>query len=127
MRLLVFGSRTFSAKDFLFEVLDTFVAAGVGPETVIEGEAPGADSLGREWAEARGIEVIKFPADWEKYGRAAGPIRNKQMLVEGEPTWGIGFIDKDFDLSRGTKNMTRQLLKAGIPVEIHRPGYTSWP
>lgn len=140
IRLLVFGSRTFGVprdpakpevalgeKTFLFDTLDLFMNECGVPEVVIEGEAPGADSLGREWAESHGIEVLKFPADWTRHGRAAGPIRNRQMLVEGKPNWGVGFIDKDLLASRGTKNMHDQLIKATVTVEIHRPGHKSWP
>jgi len=45
--------------------------------------------LGIEWAEANGIEVARFPADWDTHGRAAGPIRNQQMLDEANPTWWL--------------------------------------
>lgn len=119
MRLLVFGSRTFSDKEFMFKVLDNFPEWGPSPHVVIEGEAPGADSLGREWAEERRIQVVKYPADWAQHGRAAGPIRNRQMLVDGKPDYGIGFIDKPLQDSRGTKNMHDQLVRAGVPVLIH--------
>lgn len=126
-RMLIFGSRTFSDKQFLFDTMDMFIKAGVGPELVIEGEATGADTLGREWAESHGLPVLKFPADWDKYKRSAGPIRNRQMIVEGRPTWACGFVDKPIESSRGSLNMRNQLLRASIPVEIFRPGFTSWP
>lgn len=69
-----------------------------------------------EWAQSRGIAVHPYPADWERYGRAAGPIRNKQMLDLGKPDYGIAFYDRPRDKSRGTANMVSQLKKAGIPV-----------
>lgn len=126
MRLLVFGSRTFSDRTFLFKALDNFYRTSHPlVATVIEGEAPGADSLAREWAEHYGIEVVKYPADWAQHGRAAGPIRNRQMLLDGKPDYGIGFIDKEIEASRGSKNMRDQLLRANVPVKIFRPGYES--
>ena len=47
---------------------------------VISGKAPGADTLGEKWAHMNNVPVVPFPADWSKHGRAAGPIRNQQML-----------------------------------------------
>lgn len=47
--------------------------------TVVSGGAPGVDALGEQWAKSAGVPVVKFPADWRTYGKAAGPIRNEQM------------------------------------------------
>jgi len=80
---------------------------------VIEGEAKGADTMAREWAEHSGISVEKYPADWDTYKRAAGPIRNKQMIDEGKPDVVIGF-HQDLESSKGTKNMQTQSLKAKL-------------
>lgn len=117
MRVLVFGSRTFSDVVFLFETLDKFHAT-YDFSTVIEGEAPGADTLAREWAEVRHIDVEPYPARWEEYGRAAGPIRNTQMLLEGRPEMAFGFIDGAIINSKGSKNMWQQALKANIPTHL---------
>lgn len=117
MRLLVFGTRTFSNREALYQILDEY-DKDQRISLVIEGEAPGADSLGRDWAISRGIEVAKFPAAWDIHGRAAGPIRNRQMVVEGKPDNAIGFVDKPIDFTKGSKNMFNQLIKAGIPVSI---------
>lgn len=115
MRVLVSGSRHFSDSRLLAEVLDR-VGREQGPITeVIEGEARGADTLARLWAERRGIEVHKFPADWTAHGKAAGHIRNKQMLDEGKPDLVIAFLAPN---SRGTANMISQTEKAGVPVKV---------
>jgi hypothetical protein len=84
-----------------------------GIVAVIEGEAPGADTMAREWAEDNGVLPEKFPADWDRYGRAAGPIRNKQMLVEGKPDLVLAF-SYDLKTSRGTRNMVTQALAANV-------------
>lgn len=110
MRVLVCGSRHFSDKKLLEETLDGFDIT-----EIVEGEARGADILARGYAEERSIPVRAFPADWERYGKAAGPIRNKQMLVEGQPELVIAFRGPN---SRGTKNMINQAEKAGIPVKV---------
>lgn len=78
---------------------------------VVCGCAPGADTLGADWAVARGLSVSYFPADWKRYGPAAGPIRNKQMAENAEAL--VAFL---YQGSRGTKNMIHQATKAGLRI-----------
>jgi hypothetical protein len=116
MKVLVCGSRYWDNSNIVSAVLDE--ENDNQPFTlVIEGEASGADTMGREWAEARGIPVLPFPANWEKYGKAAGPIRNQQMLDEGQPDFVIAFTH-DIEKSRGTRDMVSRAMKADIPVRI---------
>lgn len=110
MRVLVCGSRHFNDYEKLKEVLD-----GYPISTIIEGEARGADKLSRLYAERHRIPCLPFPAQWGKFGNAAGPIRNKQMLVEGQPELVIAFRGPN---SRGTQNMINQAEKAGIPMKV---------
>lgn len=84
---------------------------------IIEGEAYGADKMARNWAIAHHISYVPYPAQWQKYGRAAGPVRNKQMLDEGKPDLVLAF-HHDIDKSKGTKDMVAIARKAGIPVEV---------
>lgn len=116
VRLLVCGGRFFKDRDLLFVTLDAFMVSHE-IEIVIEGEAPGADRLAREWAEARGIPVDRYHAHWESFGRAAGPIRNQKMLDEGKPTYAFAFYDRPRHQSKGTADMVRKLKRAGITVE----------
>lgn len=88
------------------------------PDVVIEGEARGADTMAREAAEQLGIPVLPFPADWTRFGKAAGPIRNRQMLTEGKPTEVIAF-HHDISKSRGTRDMVVQARKHGIPTAVY--------
>jgi len=120
-RVLICGSRTFVNYDTILGFVKTIPEGSV----IIEGEAKGADKLARYAAEECGYEddrILKFPADWDKYGRAAGPIRNKQMLTEGEPTHVIAFSD-DLANSKGTKNMCSTAIAASVPVFVNP---TSW-
>lgn len=110
MRVLVCGSRHFNDYIKLEEVLN-----GFGITEIIEGEAAGADRLSRVYGERHRIPVARFPADWTKYGKAAGAIRNKQMLVEGQPELVIAFRGPN---SRGTQNMINQARKAGIETVV---------
>lgn len=114
MKVLVCGSRDFDQWARLFGVLDECLKKLPLME-VVEGEAKGADTYARQWAEERGVVVHKFPADWAKHGKAAGPIRNKQMLDSGVE------LVIAFPLStmgRGTGDMVRQAQAAKIPVQI---------
>lgn len=98
----------------LYQILDS-----IRPyvSVVVSGMAPGADTHAAQWAGSRGIPVAEFPADWDTHGKAAGPIRNKQMLVEGCPERLIAFAG-----GKGTENMVQQALNAGVPCYIACPG-----
>ncbi len=77
---------------------------------IISGGAPGADTLAEVAAAELNLETTIFPADWERYGRSAGPKRNLQML-DTEPDLVIAFAG-----GRGTAHTVRHALKRGIPV-----------
>lgn len=113
MRVLICGSRHFNDYAKLFNEL--FDLNCYKWKTIIHGGARGADSLANLWAEAHNYEIECYPADWKTHGKAAGPIRNRQMLVEGKPDLVVAFLAPD---SRGTKNMIEQAEKAGIPVKV---------
>lgn len=114
MRLLVCGDRHWEDVATMRRALEALL-----PFTVIEGEAPGADRMARVEAERLGITVRRYPAYWQRYGRAAGPIRNEQMLTEGRPTHVLAF-HHNLAESRGTADMVRRARAAGIPVCIIR-------
>lgn len=116
VRVLVTGSRNWTAVPVVWKVLD--IIALEGPITVIEGGAPGADAAAADWARVRGMDLLEFPADWKTYGKAAGPIRNQQMLDEGKPDRVVAFSD-NLDASRGTKDMVRRTVAAGIPHRLY--------
>lgn len=86
-------------------------------EVLIEGEANGADILSAEVAKRLGIPILSFPANWKKYGKAAGVIRNQQMLDEGKPNLVLAFHD-NIKESKGTKDMIHRAVKANIPVSL---------
>lgn len=110
LKILICGDRNWSGGDIIREIIKQFKAT-----EIIEGEAKGADTLARLAGEVLGIPVKRFPADWQQYGRAAGPIRNSQMLKEGNPDIVIGFHYK-INESKGTKDMLTRAKKAGKPT-----------
>lgn len=110
MRVLVCGGRGFDDYELLSNTLD-HLFEDKGITVIIQGEAKGADSLGKEWAENQQIPILSFPANWNKYGNSAGPIRNKQMLTEGRPDIVVAFPG-----GKGTANMVKQAKVAGVKV-----------
>jgi hypothetical protein len=120
LRILICGDRNWTdLKSIKVALLSLQVYWG-DKLVVIEGEAKGADTLGKQAARDLNIpeeDILKFPADWEKYGKAAGPIRNQQMLDEGKPDIVLAF-HPDIGSSKGTLDMVKRANKAGIPVRL---------
>ena len=115
-RIIVCGNKDFKDRDFCLEKLREMIPAYVNPE-IISGHARGVDTFAEEYAGMAGIKCTVFKAEWNLYGKAAGPIRNKAMLnyaMEETPVV-IAFWDLN---SRGTKNMIEQARKAGVKVVI---------
>lgn len=116
MRVLVCGSRDFDDRELMLWFCGTFRNGDV----LIEGGARGADRLARQAVEALGFDVRirEFPADWERHGKAAGPIRNQQMLDEGKPDVVVAFVSKPLVESRGTADMVRRAKSTGYRVYV---------
>lgn len=121
-RILICGSRNFTDHEFFNLAMTAWTAKHGDPEVVIEGCARGADHLAEQWARSFGgdgflatVGLAHFPADWDRHGRAAGPIRNQQMLDEGRPDAVIAFTP-DLRVSRGTRDMVTRARRAGLPV-----------
>ena len=112
MRVLICGDRDWNDYELIEEIVE-LVNAEFPISTIIEGECRGADTFGRTAGEVLGISVDPYPADWDGKGKAAGMIRNHQMLVEGSPDLVLAFHE-DFASSKGTKNMMEISMKAGV-------------
>lgn len=84
---------------------------------LVSGHARGADTFAEQYAAEKGIQIQVFPAEWKKYGRAAGPIRNRAMLeyAKEETPVVAAFWDGE---SRGTGNMQKQAKAAGAECHI---------
>lgn len=126
MRVLVCGGRDYGKNpdgswnhaetDLLFNTLQDLLEQHKDL-IVIQGQARGADTLARVWAESREVTVLSFDADWNRYGNRAGPIRNLQMIEEGKPDLVLAFRG-----ASGTKNMIKQAQNYGI--EVRKPCLT---
>ncbi len=103
--VLVYGGRHYPDRKKVFDTLDE-IDATVRIRKVVEGQCQvdgkdsGADRWAHEWAVERGRETQRYPADWDRYGLAAGPIRNRQMAVAENPDVAVGFPG-----GRGSKSM----------------------
>lgn len=82
---------------------------------IIAGAATGVDTVAIDWATVNWCPFKEYPANWRKYGRAAGSIRNQQMLDDGKPDFVVAFMKKT---SKGTRDMVRRAQAAGIPIHI---------
>lgn len=99
------------------EIIEEFAE---GEIEFVSGSAKGGDALGEQYAEDNGYSIVQFKPDWKKYGRAAGPIRNKQMvdyIQECDNPIVIAFWDGK---SSGTRSTIKYAQDAGIDVHIIR-------
>ncbi len=114
MRLLISGDRNWNWENknvILKEIKE------LNPNLVIHGGAKGVDTIAAKAADFLGIETVCFPAQWHMYGRAAGPIRNTQMIKEGKPDYLLAF-HPDINNSKGTKHMISEAKKHKIPYKL---------
>jgi len=112
MKLAVVGGRDFNNIALLEQTLNQYKDKIT---LVISGGAKGADTLAEQWAKSNNIIVKVFKPDWEKYGRSAGPRRNKLIIQECEEC--IAFWDGK---STGTANSIFICKKLNKKVDIIR-------
>lgn len=97
MKTIIAGCRDI----FDMAIVEEAISCWIFPITeVVCGKAPGIDTVGETWAKAHKIPVKDFPADWNRFGRAAGPKRNAQMAEYSEAL--IAIWDQK---SHGTRNI----------------------
>jgi len=111
MKVLISGSRKCETPSVVIERLEKLPKNDL---LIIHGSARGVDSIAQTWCVEKSINVTTYPADWNKYGRAAGPIRNREMLKEN-PDLVIAFPCPN---SKGTRDMIEAAKSAGFTVEI---------
>ena len=115
-RLVVAGGRDFSNYALLCEKCDLLLRDKRNSHRIeiVSGTARGADRLGERYASERGYTIKRFPADWDKDGNKAGPIRNAKMADNADAL--IVFWDGQ---SKGTQNMIMEAKKKGVAVRIY--------
>lgn len=101
-RIIIAGGRNFNDYNLLKEKVDNIISDKRKTHQIyiVSGKARGADSLGEKYANENGLNIMEFPADWDKHGRSAGYKRNLEMAENADAL--IAFWDGE---SRGTKHM----------------------
>lgn len=120
--VLVCGGRDFANESYAHGFLD-FLHAQRPITLIVEGGAGGADALARSWALKRRVICDTYPADWRHEGAAAGPMRNKRMLVIAKPDLIVAFNRG----GRGTADMMHQAQERGFHVMRPWSGEHEWP
>jgi len=110
MKVIIAGSRNIS--DYML-VVNAVKSSGYDITTVISGCAVGVDRLGELWARTNNIPIIEMPANWNRDGKKAGPIRNKEMALVAD----AAVIIWDGE-STGTRNMIDCMIKLKKPYHI---------
>jgi hypothetical protein len=114
MRVLICGGRHWHEE----EPIHWFFSEHLSPAyaTIIHGGCPtGADAIAHKYAWGEGYTILKFPAEWNRHGSNAGPIRNQKMLDEGKPDLVVAFWN---GTSPGTRDMITRARRQGIEVRI---------
>ena len=113
-KVIIAGGRDFTDFGYVKGYMAT-LPPWLDVKEVVCGMAPGADECGHRWAQYNSIPVTKFYADWDKYGKRAGPLRNLQMAEYADGL--IAFWDGK---SPGTKDMIMQAQQHGLWTYVVR-------
>lgn len=108
MRVIIAGGRDFVPKLRHWLMLDD-LHEQIQITRVICGMARGADLFGRNWAISVGMPVSEFPADWNKYGKSAGYLRNVQMAENADAV--VLFAG-----GKGTQHMANIAREKGLKI-----------
>lgn len=109
MRVAIVGSRDFPHMDWVLREV-SFLPQG---SCVISGGARGVDRAAVLQAQEIGLETLVFPADWDKYGKRAGFLRNQQIVMAADRI--VAFWDGE---SKGTAHTISMAMRANKPVVI---------
>jgi hypothetical protein len=115
MRTIIAGSRK---GVHMWQVYVATLDCGWTISTVLSGRAAGADTLGEQWAAVNAIPVEPYPADWQRYGKRAGMLRNDAMACRAE-----ALIALWYNGSPGTRHMIECAERRGLRVyvmELHQ-------
>lgn len=112
-RVIIAGSRSFANYEMLKANMNRLLQNISDEISIVCGTARGADRLGEKYAKEMGFHVAYFPADWERYDKAAGYIRNKEMAQNADAL--VAFWDGE---SRGTKSMIDLAKEYDLAVRV---------
>ena len=116
-RVVIAGSRNFNDYEMFASIVGEFLKP-ICEEyemIIVSGHCSGTDLMGERYAKENGYEVEIYPAEWKKYGRSAGPKRNKQMVDAAD--FAIAFPGVN---GKGTYSMIQYAKQKGIPIKIYQ-------
>jgi len=111
MKVIIAGSRNINSPGPVGRAIES---SNFEITEIVSGNARGVDSLAENYAGRKGIPTKLFPADWDKYGKPAGAIRNQQMAQYADAL--IAVWDGQ---SKGTKMMIQMMNKQNKPVHLY--------
>lgn len=114
-RVIIAGTRTYDDYETLKAYADYKLSRIDEDIEIVSGGARGADALGERYAKEKGYSVKRFPAEWERYGKRAGPRRNEAMAEYADAL--LAYWDGE---SRGTKNMIELAKASGLKVGVYQ-------
>ncbi len=112
MKVIIAGGRSFDNYELLCEKCTKILSNSKDIE-IVSGTANGADKLGERFANENGYSIKKFPANWDKHGKSAGYIRNKEMALYADAL--IAFWDGK---SKGTALMISLAKGYNLKVKV---------
>ncbi len=115
-RVIVCGGCHYNDYEVFRKQLDQVLLA-YDNVTLVSGHAKGVDTMAEHYASEKKIPIKVFPAEWKRYGKAAGPIRNTAMLKYALEQNAVVAAFWN-GTSRGTGNMLKQAKKAGVECHV---------
>jgi hypothetical protein len=113
VKTIIAGSRNFTDPT-LVEMAVELARNHIQVTEVVSGQCEGIDRLGEIWATTHDIPCSYFPADWDKHGKAAGPIRNSEMV-----NYADALIAVWDGRSRGTMDVIKKARTKGLKVAVY--------
>lgn len=113
MKVAIVGSRTYNNYDQAFSVLEHMIEPD---DVIISGGAHGADAIAKDYALEKGYAYVEYKADWDKYGKSAGMIRNGKIVEECD--YVIAFWDGKSSGTKDTIQKARNNNKEAIIIDV---------
>lgn len=133
MHVVVTGSAPRTGEPDLTDSQWTYIwtvlsEGGSSITSLSQGNARGVDTIAAAWATAHKdtVTLHSFAAEWKAHGKAAGPIRNRSMLVHAKNTYGLdntvvlAFSNKPIEQSKGTKHCLTEAERMGFRTHLFR-------
>ena len=121
MKLIIAGSRKFNrqldarhTQRYIYQTINVEAQRfDQFPSHVISGGAHGIDTQGELWAKDKGVKIIRVLPEWDRYGKAAGPLRNQKMIEQGDAL--LALWDGE---SRGTFDIIKRALAEKVTLKV---------